>query len=159
MTKTATLSCCYASVATLFMASSFHGTDAFSHYDAFPTRKTTIKLESSSTMTDENDLQGEPMMTTTTTEVTNNSNPSMTQQTAFINNNNDVLQNCNYEGNWGFDPLKLAKNKESLTNYREAEMKHGRIAMLVREFFVLFKLLVMCSFCCWFFALLQCTFY
>ena len=34
-------------------------------------------------------------------------------------------------GDVGFDPLRLAKNKESLWAYREAEIKHGRLAMLV----------------------------
>jgi hypothetical protein len=33
-------------------------------------------------------------------------------------------------GNFGFDPLGLAKNKETLWAYREAEIKHGRLAML-----------------------------
>ena len=30
----------------------------------------------------------------------------------------------------GFDPLGFAKNKEDLLNYREAEIKHARLAML-----------------------------
>lgn len=33
-------------------------------------------------------------------------------------------------GDVGFDPLGLAKNKEALWAYREAEIKHGRLAML-----------------------------
>lgn len=33
-------------------------------------------------------------------------------------------------GDAGFDPLKIAKSKEDLTRYREAEVKHGRLAML-----------------------------
>ena len=33
-------------------------------------------------------------------------------------------------GDVGFDPLGLAKSKEELMNYREAEVKHGRLAML-----------------------------
>jgi hypothetical protein len=35
-------------------------------------------------------------------------------------------------GDVGFDPLGFAKSKEDLMNYREAEIKHGRLAMLVR---------------------------
>ncbi|KAL9186490.1 hypothetical protein ACHAXT_005728 [Thalassiosira profunda] len=35
-----------------------------------------------------------------------------------------------YAGDVGFDPLGLASNPEQLTYYREAEVKHGRIAML-----------------------------
>lgn len=33
-------------------------------------------------------------------------------------------------GDFGFDPLGLAKSKEDLINYREAEIKHARLAML-----------------------------
>jgi hypothetical protein len=33
-------------------------------------------------------------------------------------------------GDFGFDPLGLAKNEETLLVYREAEIKHGRLAML-----------------------------
>ena len=34
-------------------------------------------------------------------------------------------------GDVGFDPFGFAKTKEDLLNYREAEVKHGRLAMLV----------------------------
>ena len=34
-------------------------------------------------------------------------------------------------GDVGFDPLGFAKTKEDLLNYREAEIKHCRLAMLV----------------------------
>uniref|UniRef100_A0A6U6CCB4 Uncharacterized protein n=1 Tax=Odontella aurita TaxID=265563 RepID=A0A6U6CCB4_9STRA len=33
-------------------------------------------------------------------------------------------------GDFGFDPLGLAKNREALFEYREAEVKHARLAML-----------------------------
>jgi len=33
-------------------------------------------------------------------------------------------------GDVGFDPLGFAKNKEDLVNFREAEIKHSRLAML-----------------------------
>lgn len=33
-------------------------------------------------------------------------------------------------GDVGFDPLGFAKTKDDLLNYREAEIKHGRLAML-----------------------------
>ena len=36
-------------------------------------------------------------------------------------------------GDVGFDPLGLAKNREGLFEYREAEIKHARLAMLVRN--------------------------
>lgn len=43
-----------------------------------------------------------------------------------------VLADCEFAGNVGFDPLGFAKNTEQLMEYREAEMKHARLAMLVR---------------------------
>ena len=36
-----------------------------------------------------------------------------------------------YAGDVGFDPLGFAKNEEILEDYREAEIKHARLAMLV----------------------------
>jgi hypothetical protein len=43
-----------------------------------------------------------------------------------------ALADCNeLAGNVGFDPLGLAKNKEQLWEFREAEIKHARLAMLV----------------------------
>lgn len=36
-------------------------------------------------------------------------------------------------GDVGFDPFGFAKSKEDLLNYREAEIKHARLAMLVRR--------------------------
>lgn len=43
-----------------------------------------------------------------------------------------------YAGNVGFDPLGLAKDEDTLIKYREAKMKHARLAMLVRtnQFYV-----------------------
>jgi len=40
------------------------------------------------------------------------------------------LEDCVMVGNKGFDPLGLARNIEELDTYREAEIKHGRLAML-----------------------------
>jgi hypothetical protein len=42
-----------------------------------------------------------------------------------------VLHNSDLAGNVGFDPLNFSKNKELLWEYREAEIKHARLAMLV----------------------------
>ena len=36
-------------------------------------------------------------------------------------------------GDVGFDPLGFAKTEEDLMNYREAEIKHARLAMLVSK--------------------------
>jgi len=40
------------------------------------------------------------------------------------------LEDCVMVGNKGFDPVGFAKDLETLDNYREAEIKHGRLAML-----------------------------
>lgn len=50
-------------------------------------------------------------------------------------------------GDVGFDPLGFAKNSEDLLNYREAEIKHGRLAMLVRTDILLFIILYVFSLC------------
>ena len=44
-----------------------------------------------------------------------------------------VLKESDLAGNFGFDPLGFAKNKEQLWEYREAEIKHARLAMLVSD--------------------------
>ena len=42
----------------------------------------------------------------------------------------EVLLDSGLAGNVGFDPLGLASSNEKLLNYREAEIKHARLAML-----------------------------
>jgi hypothetical protein len=42
-----------------------------------------------------------------------------------------ALADCELAGNVGFDPLNLARNQEQMFEYREAEIKHARLAMLV----------------------------
>jgi Chlorophyll A-B binding protein len=44
-----------------------------------------------------------------------------------------LLSECSLAGNVGFDPLGLAKSQVDLLMYREMEVKHGRLAMLVRK--------------------------
>jgi hypothetical protein len=41
-----------------------------------------------------------------------------------------ALKESKLAGNVGFDPLGFAKNQELLSEYREAEIKHARLAML-----------------------------
>lgn len=41
-----------------------------------------------------------------------------------------ILEDNIMVGNKGFDPLNLATSQEKLQEYREAELKHGRLAML-----------------------------
>jgi hypothetical protein len=44
----------------------------------------------------------------------------------------EILRDCTWAGNVGFDPFGLASTRAQLWHYREAEMKHARLAMLVR---------------------------
>jgi hypothetical protein len=41
-----------------------------------------------------------------------------------------IILDGEYPGDFGFDPLGLASSKEDLIKYREAEVKHSRLAML-----------------------------
>ena len=41
-----------------------------------------------------------------------------------------------FSGDVGFDPLGLASSRENLLYYREAEVKHARLAMLAGEYIV-----------------------
>lgn len=58
--------------------------------------------------------------------------PSMSQSIPFLKCN-PVLDG-KLAGDVGFDPLNFAKSKEALWEYREAEIKHARLAMLVRSY-------------------------
>ena len=42
-----------------------------------------------------------------------------------------ALHNSDLAGNVGFDPMHFSKTKKQLWEYREAEIKHARLAMLV----------------------------
>jgi hypothetical protein len=42
-------------------------------------------------------------------------------------NSKSAVLDGTYPGDYGFDPLGFAKTKESLTYYREAEVKHARL--------------------------------
>eukprot|EP00977_Amphora_coffeiformis_P024294 scaffold15421_cov168-Amphora_coffeaeformis.AAC.2 len=55
--------------------------------------------------------------------------PVMSQSLPFMQVNAAVLDGS-MPGDVGFDPLGFAKTKEDLFNYREAEVKHARLAML-----------------------------
>jgi Chlorophyll A-B binding protein len=44
----------------------------------------------------------------------------------------EVLVDSDLAGNVGFDPAGFAKNEDDLIFFREAEIKHARLAMLVR---------------------------
>ncbi len=61
---------------------------------------------------------------------TRRSGPVMSQAIPFLACP-PVLADSDLAGNVGFDPLSLSSTKERLLQYREAEVKHGRLAMLV----------------------------
>lgn len=42
-----------------------------------------------------------------------------------------IVGSSTLPGNLGFDPLNLAQTRRQLVTYRQAEIKHGRLAMLV----------------------------
>jgi hypothetical protein len=56
------------------------------------------------------------------------SGPSMSKSVPFLKQ--PSLLNGNMVGDVGFDPFDLAENPTLLENYREAEIRHCRIAML-----------------------------
>ena len=48
----------------------------------------------------------------------------------FLSSPVPLLETAELAGNFGFDPLQLSQSKDDVYAYREAEMKHGRLAML-----------------------------
>lgn len=56
--------------------------------------------------------------------------PKMSQSLPFMER--PAALDGSLVGDVGFDPLGFAKTKVDLLNYREAEIKHSRLAMLVR---------------------------
>jgi len=57
--------------------------------------------------------------------------PEMSQSMPFMKRPSAL--NGALAGDVGFDPLGFAKSKEDLMNFREAEIKHARLAMLVSD--------------------------
>ena len=70
-----------------------------------------------------NHLQQLAMVTTP-----NKSLSKYSQSIPFLRRPQHLTQE--YAGDVGSDPLNLATSREQLTYYREAEVKHGRLAML-----------------------------
>jgi hypothetical protein len=54
--------------------------------------------------------------------------PTMSQSLPFMQR--PTVLDGSLPGDAGFDPIGFAKSSEDLMNYREAEIKHGRLAML-----------------------------
>lgn len=73
-----------------------------------------------------NHLQQQLAMVTTPSG--NKSLSKYSQSIPFLRRPQHLTQE--YAGDVGFDPLNMATSREQLTYYREAEVKHGRLAML-----------------------------
>jgi len=71
-----------------------------------------------------------PIAATISTEVSEQvgSIPSMSMSMPFMER--PAILDGSIAGDVGFDPLGFAKTEEDLVNYREAEIKHARLAML-----------------------------
>jgi len=48
--------------------------------------------------------------------------------------NKSIVRDSKLPGNFNFDPLHFSQSRQQLVKYRQAEMKHARVAMLVRQF-------------------------
>ena len=57
--------------------------------------------------------------------------PTMSQALPFLTR--PAALDGTLAGDVGFDPFGFSKSREDLMNYREAEIKHARLAMLVRS--------------------------
>ncbi len=58
--------------------------------------------------------------------------PKMSQALPFLTR--PAALDGTLAGDVGFDPFGFSKSKEDLMNFREAEIKHSRLAMLVSNF-------------------------
>lgn len=107
------------SVATLLLASSAN---------AFTAPSRTVSVSALS-MTDvpEETISEEPVVAAPEPVV--EPLPTMSQAMPFMAR--PAALDGSMAGDVGFDPLGFAKNSEDLMNYREAEIKHARLAMLV----------------------------
>jgi len=121
-------------VSTVALVASLSGAAAFLPSQTQPQHvlpslsMTSFSAEDNMTMLTKDDVD------TTTTTSTTKSLPTqfgkkMSESIPFLNCPG-VLRYSDLAGNVGFDPLGLATNKEQLWEYREAEIKHARLAML-----------------------------
>ena len=55
---------------------------------------------------------------------------SVSKAIPFLSTPVPLLETAELAGNFGFDPLQLSQSKDDVYAYREAEVKHGRLAML-----------------------------
>mmetsp|Transcript_28571 Transcript_28571/g.43926 ORF Transcript_28571/g.43926 Transcript_28571/m.43926 type:complete len:265 (+) Transcript_28571:121-915(+) len=95
--------------------------DSQHHYALIDGRRGATNIDSLSNMVPSPETQ----------DIVGPSDLSMEQENSIssFDSNSPVLDG-ELAGDYGFDPLRLAKDKESLWAYREAEVKHARLAML-----------------------------
>lgn len=79
---------------------------------------------------DDNVKNNAPMIS----QPSNNKN-SMSVALPFLKCPTVLAENLDVPGNVGFDPLGFVQDKDDLIAYQEAEIKHARLAMLVRFLF------------------------
>lgn len=104
---------------TTIILSSIAGAAAFTAPAASTVTKTTVLRMSDATAdepTEEAPATPEPVL------------PKMSQALPWMER--PAALDGSLVGDVGFDPMGFAKTKEDLINYREAEIKHGRLAML-----------------------------
>merc|ERR1712232_1384763 len=78
--------------------------------------------------TDDLDVTNAESLNSSPVVVTSTSSPEMSMSLPFMERPSAL--DGSLAGDVGFDPLGFAKTKEDLMNYREAEIKHARLAML-----------------------------
>lgn len=105
-------------IATLLAAAGT--TAAFTTVPSTPPSATLLRMAESS-ITEETNISEEPPMPEDPLPQMSAALPFMERPAALTGS---------MAGDVGFDPLGFAKSKEDLMNYREAEIKHGRLAML-----------------------------
>jgi len=80
------------------------------------------------TMADTEDMEYSLVQDEASTDEKEKKLPKYSQSIPFLLRPKELKQEL--AGDVGFDPLNFAKNRESLYEYREAEVKHARLAML-----------------------------
>eukprot|EP00565_Helicotheca_tamesis_P005006 CAMPEP_0185725432 /NCGR_PEP_ID=MMETSP1171-20130828/1702_1 /TAXON_ID=374046 /ORGANISM="Helicotheca tamensis, Strain CCMP826" /LENGTH=267 /DNA_ID=CAMNT_0028393565 /DNA_START=252 /DNA_END=1055 /DNA_ORIENTATION=+ len=109
----------------LLVLSTFGNSSAFST-NSMPARSTTLRMsETIEPLTSEETMGAED---TANEEATTPSLPTMSQSMPFMAR--PAALTGALAGDVGFDPMGFARSGEDLMNYREAEVKHARLAML-----------------------------
>lgn len=109
-------------VSTVLVATSLAGTSAFAPSQSLSTKATRVFMSESAM--EPPSTEEEVVEAPVTPPL-----PKMSQALPFMER--PAALDGSLVGDVGFDPLGFAKTKDDLMNYREAEIKHARLAMLV----------------------------